>query len=231
MKGLKTKVLAVLALTVALSACSDEFGPQPDQLLSPESADLARGRDHGRDEGPDRAKGPDRHDAKEKGPRVRGRKKNGKHGEFRLALQHREPSRNKASGWIGAEGGRLRFDGHTLTVPAGAVDGPTFFSMKEALQNIEQGLNALAFDLDAVGWNGRSYTDVGAAGFDVPVVLCVNYDSAIGHELENIEEATILWLQNLVQETEVAESWADRGKHQVCGKLEHFSRWALAWPM
>lgn len=120
---------------------------------------------------------------------------------------------------IGSEGGVLELGGHRLTVPAGAVPGPTLF--KATLDRsgfIEISLQAVRSRADG------SEADVGAAGFARPLVLELSYRSAAG--VTDPSKLGIAWV--LDDGTLVPlPSVVDTATQTVRAELQHFSRYAM----
>ena len=216
------RILTVTAFAAALmtSACSD-LGTEPDRLLAPDQAVLAKG---GRS---DEAKAGKQDRAEKKGARVRGRKKNGQEVEYTVPGRRGSANSQVASAWIDANGGSLKLGNHTLYVPAGAVSERTHFSMREANLNVD-GVAVLALDMNASRGVGRHESDVGAAGFPVPVTLCVGHQDV---ELVQAygDSADLIWFKNSTGVTESVDG-RENGAGQFCGDLDHFSLWGLGWP-
>jgi len=122
------------------------------------------------------------------------------------------------TGIIGEAGGRLVLGRHELQVPAGAVSGPTTFSMTK----LDAG--ALKFDLNATQLLPN---DVGSRGFAVPVKLVIDFGRAI-----NVADAAnlqVVWVKPLggfeAQPTQI-----DIAGKRAVGSLTHFSDYMLAVP-
>ena len=126
----------------------------------------------------------------------------------------------RVSDWIGASGGTLRLAGHTLTVPPGAVQGPTLFSMLPlASGHVEVELLAAAIR-PLLG-----LVDVGSDGFDEPVELTLSYAAAT-----NVDDPDRLVILHLRDDGGVEEvpSTVHTATKTVTAELEHFSRYAMA---
>lgn len=223
--------LGVLAIAAALfaTACSD-IGTQPERLLEPDAAVFAKGGDgkvHGHGDKVKKEKKEKKEIKEKKGPKVKGRNKHGEEKEYTAAARKGGPSGEIGSAWIDASGGVLQAGGHTLYVPENAVQEPTRFSMREAAHTVD-GVAVLALDLHANQGSGKRERDVGAAGFDVPVTLCVSY-ADVDADVELGDEADLIWYRGAGAILEAVES-RQTAAGQFCGELDHFSLWGLAWP-
>ncbi|MBW3554976.1 MAG: hypothetical protein KY466_15830 [Gemmatimonadetes bacterium] len=116
---------------------------------------------------------------------------------------------------IGAEGGTLSLDGHSLTVPPNAVDRPTLFVMA-VLAGTEIQVELIAYDPDL-------YLDVGEGGFNIPVQLALSY---AGMEDPDPDKLVIVHVTSDGERIELA-STVDEENQVVRAELEHFSRYAL----
>lgn len=112
-------------------------------------------------------------------------------------------------------GGELTLLGHTLTIPAGAIDRPTMFVMS-VLAGTEIQVELIAYDPDL-------YEDVGGKGFNVPVQLALSYAEA---EVDDPESLTIVYITP-DGDKEVIESTVDTENQVVRAELSHFSRYGL----
>lgn len=123
------------------------------------------------------------------------------------------------SGTIGASGGELHLGTHTLEVPAGAVDAPTVFSMSRAADDL------LRIRLSATR---DSHNDVGAAGFEKPVRLSIDFSAA--EDLPNdVSQLEVIFFRpdGLV---EPFSTFLDVQDKKATGELPHFSDYGLGWP-
>lgn len=123
---------------------------------------------------------------------------------------------------IGVEGGSIQLAGHTLTVPAGAVDEPTLFVLGVLPSGYVE-VELHAFLADPL----QGLVDVGEQGFKRPVTLSLTYSWASG--VDDPEKLLILHLR----EDGVAEpvpSTVDTESRTVVAQLEHFSRYCMAMP-
>lgn len=118
---------------------------------------------------------------------------------------------------IGPAGGALSIGKHFLSVPAGAVDAPTTFTMVK-----EPG--SLKVDLTATRLLPN---DVGHAGFPVPVKLGLSYESA--ESVPNPGALKVIWLKT-DGTFEVQSSSVDVYGKLVVGSVNHFSAFAIAIP-
>lgn len=126
---------------------------------------------------------------------------------------------------IGVEGGVLNLAGHTLSVPVGAVDQPTLFTMTLVTNGyVEVDLSATVTDL--LG----TVIDVGEQGFNVPVTLSLTYAWASNVEKEEDGKLFILRLlgEYESQEHEELESSVEVKGKDVTVLLDHFSKYCLA---
>lgn len=125
------------------------------------------------------------------------------------------PTVGVATAVIDQNGGSLAIGKNVLTVPAGAVDGPTTFTMTKLVNEIEVGLTATRL----------LPNDVGSRGFNVPLKLSLSYAGAT-EVPANAAELKVLWVKAdgsiEAQPTAVNTS----GKFAV-GSLTHFSQYAL----
>lgn len=112
-------------------------------------------------------------------------------------------------------GGELTLLGHTLTVPAGAVDRPTMFVLS-VLAGTEIQVELIAYDPDL-------YEDVGGKGFNIPVQLALSYAEA---DIDDPESLTIVHVE-ADGEKIVIDSEVDTENQVVRAELTHFSRYGL----
>jgi hypothetical protein len=119
---------------------------------------------------------------------------------------------------IDANGGSLNIGNHVLTVPAGAVDGPTTFVMSKLVDEIEVGLTATRL----------LPNDIGRQGFNVPVRLSLSYANA-AEVPANANQLKVVWVKPTGQ-LEVQNSTVDASGEAVVGQLNHFSIYSLMYP-
>jgi hypothetical protein len=129
-----------------------------------------------------------------------------------------DPAVGVVTSIIDENGGSLSIGNHVLTVPAGAVDGPTTFTMSKLVDEIEVGLTATRL----------LPNDVGHAGFNVPVTLSLSYENA-AEVPANLARLRIVWVKDNGQ-MEVQASSLDTANEVVVGSLNHFSAYGLAEP-
>jgi hypothetical protein len=129
-----------------------------------------------------------------------------------------DPAVGVVSSIIDENGGSLSIGNHVLTVPVGAVDGPTTFTMTKLVDEIEVGLTATRL----------LPNDVGHAGFNVPVTLSLSYANA-AEVPANLASLRVLWVKANGQ-MEPQPSALDTDGHVVVGTLSHFSKYALGDP-
>ena len=121
---------------------------------------------------------------------------------------------------IGVDGGSLNVMGHSLVVPAGAVQQPTLFTMTlPRLGYVEVELHATVTDL-----LGR-LIDLGANGFDRPVTLSMTYARAT-----NVDDPRDLVILHKLgnNKYEVIPSVLDQDAKRLRAELEHFSGYCMA---
>ena len=129
-----------------------------------------------------------------------------------------DPAVGVVSSIIDENGGSLSIGNHVLTVPVGAVDGPTTFTMSKLVDEIEVGLTATRL----------LPNDVGHAGFNVPVTLSLSYENA-AEVPANLASLRIVWVKENGSMVEQPSS-LDATSEVVVGSLSHFSAYALADP-
>jgi hypothetical protein len=129
-----------------------------------------------------------------------------------------DPAVGVVSSIIDQNGGSLSIGNHVLTVPVGAVDGPTTFTMTKLVDEIEVGLTATRI----------LPNDVGHAGFHVPVRLSLSYANA-AEVPADLNSLKILWVQDDGTMVPQASS-LDAAGEVVVGSLDHFSAYALGDP-
>lgn len=237
---------AAIAILLAVTACGDQ-GPLPSEpALSPESAHFAKG-------GNGKALGL----GKDKAPKARGKRKDGVLGEWSLAvgkLDRKGELKDEAL-VDGTEDVLISAAGHYLRIPKGTVSEETWFRIRQEHQTLEDGSTVVAVDLKATRVDPATgeEVNVGALGFGTDdsgqprrVYLYMTSEWSTNRPAGALttENATILWLKSLYADQElvnlgddstvvhVAEEVAGVTVHQsfVVAALEHFSRYALAFP-
>lgn len=112
-------------------------------------------------------------------------------------------------------GGELTLLGHTLTVPAGAVDRPTMFVMSV--------LAGTTIEVELIAYDPDLYDDVGGKGFTKHVTLALSYAEA---DIDDPESLTIVHIRTDGTSEDIP-SEVDTEKKVVRAELSHFSRYAL----
>ena len=124
---------------------------------------------------------------------------------------------------LGVNGGTLTNLGHRLTVPSGAVDGPTTFGLGVLLNRTTQ------IDLTAYAPGGSGRIDVGEEGFDRPVRVDMTYSRA---NVRSADEGDLVVLRmnpaGLGALHEVVPASIDERNEKATFWLEHFSKYAMA---
>lgn len=117
---------------------------------------------------------------------------------------------------VTSEGGTLELLGHSLVIPNGAVDDPTYFVMI-VLPGAQVQVELYAIDA-ATG------LDVGASGFDTAVQLALSYSDVSG-----IKDPSKLVIVHVTGEGEPVElaTEVDTEAEKASADLDHFSRYAL----
>jgi hypothetical protein len=128
---------------------------------------------------------------------------------------------------IGIDGGSLNLAGHTLTVPAGAVEQPTLFTMTLVTNGyVEVDLSATATDL--LG----NVIDVGSQGFPKGKEPTLSLTYAWASNVEKGEEGKLLILRMHGEyhsdEHEELESAVETDSKDVSVVLDHFSKYCVA---
>ncbi len=114
---------------------------------------------------------------------------------------------------LGAGGGMLSVNGHTLTVPAGALAEPTRFTMTTVSgSSIRVALTA------ADAKTGAPVTE-----FPTPLRLSLSYANA---QVSNPSKLKVAWIVN-GEIVAVQRSDVDRLHRTVSSSLYHFSDWAV----
>ncbi|HEX2190162.1 MAG TPA: hypothetical protein VHG51_14740 [Longimicrobiaceae bacterium] len=127
---------------------------------------------------------------------------------------------------IGAAGGKLGVAGHQISVPAGAVDRPTRFTITMSQEKSPSGNQLVKVDNTAYQQDaGGAWTvNVGAAGFLKPLTLRMSYGWATN--VSDPGRLLILW----DREDGTAEPYAtsiDTSTKMVTAQLTHFSIYAV----
>ena len=124
---------------------------------------------------------------------------------------------------LGVDGGTLLNLGHRLVVPAGAVDGPTTFTLGVLLNGTTQ------IDLTAFAPGGSGKIDVGAEGFNRPVRVDMTYSRASVRDRDE-DDLVVLRLNpaGLDSLHEVVPATIDERNEKATFWLEHFSKYAMA---
>jgi hypothetical protein len=121
---------------------------------------------------------------------------------------------------IGPAGGKLSLGHHELTVPRGAVAGPTVFALSRVDgSNVRVRLTATA----------ESENDVGAAGFAVPVKLSLSFHK-VADLPSDLSTLTILYFRSDGLVDDLGADVQITGK-RASSNLRHFSDYGLAWPL
>lgn len=234
-------MVPVLAVAILAAGCSDQF-PQPERLLGPDTAPLmAKGGKSDQAKDKKEAKKQEREQKKQekkarKGPKIKAKKNNGQEVEYQLAVKQRKSDKAPVSAWVdGSAEVQLEVGGHTLTIPRGIVDRPTLFSMKIDQrtyqdETVVEAVQLHAFQVEGKGRRART-EDIGAQGFGAySVELCFNYQGADYETLSNVLAASLVYLSPDGRSNEVIESQADLSSETICGGVNHFSDYGLAWP-
>jgi hypothetical protein len=123
---------------------------------------------------------------------------------------------------ITSAGGEVRLHGHVVIVPEGAVSVPTLFTILvplDKLVNVE--LTATVQTL--LG----GIVDVGAAGFDRPVVLGLRYTNADIRDFANPDDLYIAHITDAGEQVNLPSS-VDHANEMVYATLPHFSKYCMA---
>lgn len=126
------------------------------------------------------------------------------------------------SGIIDEDGGYLYVSGYMLTVPRGAVDGPTVFTMKLT----DDGSVGAHLTATAVG--SENVNDVGSAGFNKRLRLDYTYAYATSVP-EHPELMRIAW-RKADGSFEVEPTYVDTEMKIVHGLISHFSEYIVIFP-
>jgi hypothetical protein len=151
----------------------------------------------------------------------------GSYGEYTLANDPLLPGllqgQLSISGLLGTVGGTLEVLGHSIFVPEGAVSRRTLFTIF-ALPGgyVEVDLNA-----GIRGILGILF-DVGGRGFDEPVTVTLSYERSTN--VPDPSKLVVLRLNGLFGQPEEIPTTVDPVNKTVSAKLDHFSRYAIAFP-
>ena len=126
-----------------------------------------------------------------------------------------DPAVGVVTAVIDRNGGSLNIGNHVLTVPAGAVDFPTTFTMTKLVDEIEVGLTATRIVPN----------DIGRRGFNVPVKLSLSFANA-AEVPANAGELKVLWVK-ADGSVEAQPTAVDATDEAAVGSLTHFSQYAL----
>lgn len=121
---------------------------------------------------------------------------------------------------LGSNGGLLSLLGHSIAVPAGAVDGPALFSIEVENEGIVE-VDLSATRISLLG----GLIDIGAQGFDRPVTLTLSYARAT-----NVEDPDDLVILRRLPGGGFEElpTTVNKWNKTVSAKLEHFSGYCMA---
>jgi hypothetical protein len=150
------------------------------------------------------------------------------------ALSHALADYQRIEGWnpteleslelsrlIDATGGAIHLGGHKIEVPAGAVTGPTLFTVSLLRSGfVEVDLSAVVTDL-----LGET-VDVGSQGFgDKTVALTLSYAAA-----SNVGDPSNLLILRMLDDgsVEPLDVVVDEQGKTVTAQLDHFSRYCMA---
>jgi hypothetical protein len=123
-------------------------------------------------------------------------------------VQETDPTVGTVTAVIDEKGGSLSIGGTTLDVPAGAVSGPTTFTVNKP--NGE-----LAYDFSATQ---KTPNDVGSAGFPVPLKLTISYA-----DIPNAMEApAVIWIKPDGR-AEALQTQVDTANKTMTAEVTHFS--------
>lgn len=122
---------------------------------------------------------------------------------------------------VDGSGGILKVCKHFLTIPAGAVSGPTVFSMTKLDSEIK-------VDLTATSVGSLVVNNVGAAGFIKPLTLTLNYGSAVTLPA-NLSSMGIYWVKG-DGTVEPLSSVVETVNQRVLAHPTHFSAYEIGWP-
>jgi hypothetical protein len=124
-----------------------------------------------------------------------------------------------ASKLIGVGGGKLNIQGHSLTIPAGAIDHPTLFTMTiSPVNRIEVDLTALAIPI--VG------DPFAVTTFNQALRLQLTYHRSPDRNTVNPANLVIINVEG--EQAEPARSRAYPANKTVAAQIWHFSKYMMA---
>lgn len=132
-----------------------------------------------------------------------------------------DPAVGVVTATLDEAGGALSIGRHVLHVPAGAVAGPTQFTMSKATGDIRVTLTASSGKL------GTLPNDVGAAGFLKPLKLGLYYGGSYSDT--KAREGRVIWVKPLGG-TEAQPTSLDTSSKWLFGSITHFSDYAIGFP-
>lgn len=230
-----------LVVAVLVAGCADQTGLEPD-LLSPESAQLARG---GKDKQAKAEKKQENRDRKDKArekegreeKRVREKRRDGGSKEWKAVRGKLDTKRGvdlKAHARVdGSKDAFLYAHGHALRIPAGAVSEPTVFALETFKKDLGDGTVIVGVELTATVRRGGVDVSVGPLGFLKPLTLYISADYVV--EGTDLTDAEILWLTSDDTVEPVADASGMRKLTTRWGDvftvdLDHFSKYILGTP-
>ncbi len=144
-----------------------------------------------------------------------------------LAAHLLRESGERVEAEIGPAGGTLELIGHRVDVPAGAVRGPTTFSLAVAPGTVE-------VELEAVARGGiPGAANIGRRGFARPVRVSLSYArTAYDRNPPGVDHLTVLRVFSRFgyARYEPMATRVDEEMRTVIVELDHFSRYVLASP-
>lgn len=230
---------AATAIVLAVTACGDQ-GPLPSEpALSPESAQFARGGGK-----------------VTRAPKAMGTTEDGLPGQWTLAvgkLDGRHRGLKSEALVDGTQDVVISTAGHYLWIPKGAVSEPTTFRIRQENHTLADGSVVVGVDLSATRLDAVTGEEinVGALGFGTDasgqprkVHLFLTYDWTTNRPAGvDPSDYTVLWLKSVTSDSGATDLGGDgtvylaeevAGVYQtkwfVAAGLEHFSRYALAFP-
>jgi hypothetical protein len=123
-------------------------------------------------------------------------------------VQETDPTVGTVTAVIDSRGGSLSIGGTTLDVPAGAVSGPTTFTVNKP--NGE-----LVYDFKATRYRDN---DVGSTGFRVPLKLTIDY-SGVGDQMA----APVIIFINQRGRAVPLRTSVDAASRKMTAEIRHFS--------
>jgi hypothetical protein len=137
-----------------------------------------------------------------------------------------DPSVGVVTALIDRNGGALSIGNHVLTVPAGAVDGPTVFTMTKPAGTLKLDLTATSV-VPGTRLPSLNANNVGRNGFNVPVSLAISYYNVEG--VSDPSKLKVGWVKPNGT-VEIQQSQVDVFGKVVVGTLHHFSAYAIVIP-